>query len=133
MQFINHLVCSTIPDSLARVPVPTTLKGFSRLSFRDWLSLITFSGVSGFLGYSVYHTVKDMYFRVKCNCHPVNPNIRKNESKVVNTYNMDEMADKTVLCRCWRSSKFPMCDGSHVKHNQLTGDNVGPLVINKKA
>ena len=37
--------------------------------------------------------------------------------------------NKAVMCRCWKSKKFPYCDGSHVKHNKETGDNVGPLII----
>lgn len=28
--------------------------------------------------------------------------------------------------------QFPYCDGSHSKHNDETGDNVGPLIIKKK-
>lgn len=28
--------------------------------------------------------------------------------------------------------QFPNCDGSHVKHNQATEDNVGPLIIQKE-
>ena len=37
------------------------------------------------------------------------------------------------ILRCWKSKKFPYCDGSHAKHNSLTGDNVGPLIIKKAA
>ena len=29
------------------------------------------------------------------------------------------------FCRCSKSKKFPLCDGSHVKHNKETGDNIG--------
>jgi len=36
---------------------------------------------------------------------------------------------KLVMCRCWRSSSFPYCDGSHNKHNKENNDNVGPLII----
>jgi len=28
--------------------------------------------------------------------------------------------------------QFPYCDGAHAKHNQETGDNVGPLIIKRK-
>ncbi len=28
--------------------------------------------------------------------------------------------------------QFPYCDGTHAKHNQETGDNVGPLIIKRK-
>jgi CDGSH-type Zn-finger protein len=34
-----------------------------------------------------------------------------------------------VVCRCWLSNKFPLCDGSHVKHNKETGDNVAPAIV----
>ena len=36
-----------------------------------------------------------------------------------------------MYCRCWKSSTFPLCDGSHGKHNAATGDNVGPLIVSK--
>ena len=36
---------------------------------------------------------------------------------------------KAVMCRCWKSGTFPLCDASHVNHNKETGDNVGPLII----
>ena len=35
--------------------------------------------------------------------------------------------------RCWKSKKFPYCDGSHAKHNTETGDNVGPLIVKKSS
>lgn len=38
---------------------------------------------------------------------------------------------KKVYCRCWLSDTFPLCDGTHQKHNDATGDNVGPLIVSK--
>jgi len=59
----------------------------------------------------------------------INPSIKKEEAKVVDTLNAGEIKGKAVMCRCWRSGTFPNCDGSHMKHNKETGDNVGPLII----
>ncbi|KAL9254924.1 CDGSH iron-sulfur domain-containing protein [Drosera capensis] len=63
----------------------------------------------------------------------VNPAIRKDEGKVVDTVVVTELAKPvTAYCRCWRSNTFPLCDGTHVKHNKATGDNVGPLLLKKE-
>lgn len=61
----------------------------------------------------------------------VNLNIKKDNPKVVDTCDIEEIGSKKVFCRCWRSKTFPHCDGSHTEHNNVTGDNVGPLIIKK--
>nr|CAG4637520.1 EOG090X0JRY [Ceriodaphnia reticulata] len=65
--------------------------------------------------------------------HLVNLTFKKGDSKVVDTLDIEDIGDKKVFCRCWRSATFPYCDGSHNKHNASTGDNVGPLIIGKKS
>ncbi|KAF3433093.1 hypothetical protein FNV43_RR24195 [Rhamnella rubrinervis] len=63
----------------------------------------------------------------------INPEIRKSEEKVVDSVVVTELSKPvTAYCRCWRSRAFPLCDGTHVKHNKATGDNVGPLVLKKQ-
>jgi len=69
----------------------------------------------------------------------VNLALKKDCDKVVDTCDIEDVLKekdgKKVYCRCWRSKKFPYCDGSHNKHNETTGDNVGPLIVSsgKKA
>ncbi|XP_059378370.1 CDGSH iron-sulfur domain-containing protein 1-like isoform X2 [Carassius carassius] len=62
----------------------------------------------------------------------VNMTINKDSPKVVHSFDMEDIGNKAVYCRCWRSKKFPYCDGAHTKHNEETADNVGPLIIKKK-
>ncbi|XP_047329711.1 CDGSH iron-sulfur domain-containing protein NEET-like [Impatiens glandulifera] len=62
----------------------------------------------------------------------VNLSVRKEEAQVTDTVLVADLAKpNTAYCRCWRSKTFPLCDGSHVKHNKETGDNVGPLLLKK--
>lgn len=37
---------------------------------------------------------------------------------------------RVAICRCWQSSKFPFCDGSHHAFNEKNSDNLGPLIVN---
>ncbi|XP_035265710.1 CDGSH iron-sulfur domain-containing protein 1-like [Anguilla anguilla] len=62
----------------------------------------------------------------------VNKTIDKDSPKVVHSFDVEDIGSKAAYCRCWRSKKFPYCDGSHGKHNQETGDNVGPLIIKRR-
>ncbi|KAG2430734.1 hypothetical protein HYH02_013573 [Chlamydomonas schloesseri] len=92
-------------------------------SLRSAVSAVTSRGTSRF------STVV-----VRASAGQINPSIRKNEEKVADFVKVENLpTPKAVYCRCWRSGKFPMCDGAHVKHNKETGDNVGPLVIESPA
>ena len=48
---------------------------------------------------------------------------------MVDSVDIEDLGDKGVFCRCWKSEKFPYCDGSHNQHNEESGDNVGPLIV----
>ena len=69
----------------------------------------------------------------------VNPSIEKENPKVATVCKLKDIEDlvdksakgKVSYCRCWRSKKFPFCDGAHRDYNTECGDNTGPLVVSK--
>ncbi|VIO92981.1 Uncharacterized hematopoietic stem/progenitor cells protein MDS029, putative [Brugia malayi] len=61
----------------------------------------------------------------------LNSKIKLFTDKVAETVDLEDIGEKKVFCRCWKSNNWPYCDGSHNKHNEITGDNVGPLIVKK--
>uniref|UniRef100_W5N4F6 Zgc:110843 n=1 Tax=Lepisosteus oculatus TaxID=7918 RepID=W5N4F6_LEPOC len=90
------------------------------------LATVTVAAVLG--GYLIY---KHIYSR-SSKKSKVNLDISKDSPKVVHCFDIEDLGSKAVYCRCWRSKKFPYCDGAHAKHNEETGDNVGPLIVKKR-
>uniref|UniRef100_A0A8C3TT01 CDGSH iron-sulfur domain-containing protein 2 n=3 Tax=Catharus TaxID=9184 RepID=A0A8C3TT01_CATUS len=95
----------------------------------EWVAAVSLAAGAAAVGYLAY---KKFISKDKCLKAMVNPHIQKDNPKVVHAFDMEDLGDKAVYCRCWRSKKFPLCDGSHTKHNEETGDNVGPLIIKRK-
>lgn len=97
--------------------------------------VVSWIGTAVAVGYAVYVTYNGLQCSKKnsgdANKGLVNLDVDKQHAKVVHTFEIEDLGAKTVLCRCWKSKCFPKCDGSHVKHNKDTGDNVGPVIIQK--
>lgn len=86
----------------------------------------------GYAAYLTYVTSKELkQAKAKTQECLVNPDIKKDNPKVVDTIDVEDLGNKTVFCRCWRSKKFPYCDGGHTAHNKRCNDNVGPLIIQR--
>uniref|UniRef100_A0A8D2QQX1 CDGSH iron sulfur domain 2 n=1 Tax=Zosterops lateralis melanops TaxID=1220523 RepID=A0A8D2QQX1_ZOSLA len=113
------------PGVVSGAPLNPTLSLVS-----EWLRLLPFLGVLALLGYLAVRPFLPKKKQQKDSL--INLKIQKENPKVVNEINIEDLCITKGYCRCWRSKTFPVCDGSHNKHNELTGDNVGPLILKKK-
>ncbi|XP_077156869.1 CDGSH iron-sulfur domain-containing protein 2 [Paroedura picta] len=128
---LARIIKVQLPAYLKRLPMPESISGFLRLTVSEWLRLLPFLGVLALLGYLAVRPFLPKKKQQKDSL--INLKIQKENPKVVNEINIEDLCHtKAVYCRCWRSKTFPVCDGSHNKHNESTGDNVGPLILKKK-
>ncbi|KAL2083325.1 hypothetical protein ACEWY4_021098 [Coilia grayii] len=101
----------------------------SSVSKAELIAAVSLAAGATAIGIMAYQT---FFSKRKCSKPKVNLDLQKDNPKVVHAFDIEDLGDKAVYCRCWRSKKFPYCDGAHTKHNQETGDNVGPLIIKRK-
>ncbi|XP_027311810.2 CDGSH iron-sulfur domain-containing protein 2 [Anas platyrhynchos] len=130
LESLARIVKVQLPAYLKRLPLPESVGGFLRLTVSEWLRLLPFLGVLALLGYLAVRPFLHKKKQQKDSL--INLKIQKENPKVVNEINIEDLCLTKAYCRCWRSKTFPVCDGSHNKHNELTGDNVGPLILKKK-
>lgn len=116
----------TLP-ALSSLQIPAFTPGL-RISKDQLTILVPVAVVAALGGYLVSRYMR----RRGCRKGWVNASISKDRPKVVDSFDIEDIGNKAVYCRCWRSKKFPYCDGAHSKHNDETGDNVGPLIIKRK-
>ncbi|XP_030369915.1 CDGSH iron-sulfur domain-containing protein 2 homolog [Scaptodrosophila lebanonensis] len=132
MEPISHLIKQSLPNYLSSLPIPDTIGGWFKLSLKDWLALIPPTAVVAGIGYMSYLAFcPAAQGRCSARSGRVNNFVKKHEAKVVDMIDVEDIAEKVALCRCWKTKSWPYCDGSHGEHNKLTGDNVGPVVVRK--
>ncbi|XP_035293462.1 CDGSH iron-sulfur domain-containing protein 2 isoform X1, partial [Cricetulus griseus] len=124
-------VADSGPTCVERAPDSAHSSLDPKPAVSEWLRLLPFLGVLALLGYLAVRPFFPKKKQQKDSL--INLKIQKENPKVVNEINIEDLClTKAAYCRCWRSKTFPACDGSHNKHNELTGDNVGPLILKKK-
>ena len=93
------------------------------MQFRAIIALLLFAASSAFVP-----SARSMPRSIAVSAGKFNEIINLDSPKVV-TMTTLAPGEKKLYCRCWQSGTFPLCDGSHTKHNANTGDNVGPLIV----
>ncbi|EGV92250.1 CDGSH iron sulfur domain-containing protein 1, partial [Cricetulus griseus] len=89
----------------------------------EWIAAVTFAAGTAALGYLAY---KKFYVKENRAKSMVNLQIQKDNPKVVHAFDMEDLGDKAVYCRCWRSKKK---DKSNLA-SEDNGDNFSPGVMN---
>ncbi|XP_031727306.1 CDGSH iron-sulfur domain-containing protein 2 [Anarhichas minor] len=131
LESVSRIIKVQLPAYLKKLPLPETIGGFARLTVSEWLRLLPLLGILALLGYLTIRPFMPKKKKQKDSL--INLKIQKENPKVVNEIDIEDLKSPRVCyCRCWRSKTFPVCDMSHLKHNELTGDNVGPLILKKK-
>lgn len=119
----STLVKETVPNYLSGLPIPDSIGGWFRLggkklfivvywpcanysikyisAVKDWLSLIPPTAIVAGLTYVGYRAFCPHGRPAPCG--KVNPTIKKHEAKVVDSVDIEDIAEKAVFCRCWRS------------------------------
>ncbi|XP_047002124.1 CDGSH iron-sulfur domain-containing protein 2 homolog isoform X1 [Schistocerca americana] len=128
MEPVSNFVKESVPTYLSNLPIPKTFEGWSKLEVRDWTTLIPLGASIAAVTFLTYKAFGPGSKKTNM----INPDIRKDLAKVADVFDIEDIGDKVSFCRCWRSKKFPYCDGTHNKVNQETGDNVGPVVLKHK-
>eukprot|EP00232_Nephroselmis_pyriformis_P020793 CAMPEP_0182863830 /NCGR_PEP_ID=MMETSP0034_2-20130328/6855_1 /TAXON_ID=156128 /ORGANISM="Nephroselmis pyriformis, Strain CCMP717" /LENGTH=128 /DNA_ID=CAMNT_0024996069 /DNA_START=18 /DNA_END=404 /DNA_ORIENTATION=+ len=125
MDVVKKALTVTLPAYLAGLPLPDTFEGFKTLSTDAWVELLPL--------FSTLLLIVLAPFLIGGKSKPaqVNTAISKEKEKVVDSCHVEDIEDMKAYCRCWKSKKFPYCDGAHTAHNKETGDNVGPLLVKK--
>nr|CAI5832828.1 unnamed protein product [Callosobruchus analis] len=132
MQPLAHLVKVSLPEYLAGLPIPDTVGGWFRLGIKEWAALVPPTALLAGVTYMSYRAFCPRGQQGCGRSSKVNLKVLKSNAKVVDTIDVEDISEKAVLCRCWRSKNWPYCDGSHNDHNKETGDNVGPLIVKKE-
>ena len=122
LNMLATVVRDSLPNYLQSVPLPRDLSEVKNLSKTDVLHLLVLTGsIAG-----VVHYLNNFVSK------RVNHMIDLKSGKVVHSMKTSELkgsGKNKWYCRCWKSKTFPYCDGAHKKHNEVTGDNVGPLGV----
>ena len=140
MDSVKFFLQTQLPTYLKNLPIPNTVGGFAQLSGEEWSRLLPLIGFLVMLMYLLISSILELGGS-KAGTQPekagsessrINQTIDLEKDKVATAVDMEDIGDKAAYCRCWRSKKFPLCDGSHNGHNKETGDNVGPLIVKRQ-
>lgn len=105
MKAVHYCIKEQLPEYLKSLPLPKSFSGFAALTGAQWLQLLPFLIVIFiFLFIFLSPILSPLWKRKKSSQYShVNEMIKKNEKKIVDIFNIEDIGDKKSFCRCWKS------------------------------
>ena len=94
-----------LPGYLKSLPVPKSFGGFYELTRNEWLQLLPFFIFLITFVYIILSPFISFLTNVRKPRPRINSKQKLSEPKVADTVDIEDLGDKTVYCRCWRSNK----------------------------
>lgn len=104
MDAVSRGVKVQLPNYLRSLPIPSTFGGFLKLSGGEWVQLVPLVVTTSVAVYLVVSAL--IPSKPKKKEHEwLNKTIEKEKEKVADTFQIEDLGDKMVFCRCWKSKK----------------------------
>lgn len=113
MATVSRFIRVNVPDYLYGLPIPESVGEFKELQGKEWRQLMVASGACLAIGYAVARPCYEKY--VLGSSPRINRKINLDQEQVSGEINVEDLGERTGICRCWMSDQFPYCDGSHKK------------------
>jgi len=103
MEVVSRVIRIQLPNYLRSLPIPSTFGGFLKLSGSEWVQLVPFVVTTSVVAYLVVSALVPS--KPKKEEEWVNKTHQKEKEKVADAFEIEDLGEKTVYCRCWKSKK----------------------------
>ena len=105
MEVVSRIMKVQLPNYLRSLPIPSTIGGFFKLSGTELVQLVPFVVTTSVVVYLVVSSLVPSKPKKKKDEDWVNKDKQKEKEKVADIIEIEDLGEKTVYCRCWKSKK----------------------------
>jgi len=104
MEVVHHYFKVQLPRYLESLPLPKSFSDLAALTTSQCIQLLPFFIFIFIFLYLFLSPILSPLFKRKKPRQPfVNEMIKKDEKKIVDVFDIEDIGDKKSFCRCWKS------------------------------